>query len=170
MLALKGKLKEAEGIVTRMEQKAKEKTGLSELPPYDPLNYRVKEKNPFPVFLNRTYAMRIIAVTLAIFFFYFGEHPYLTEYLLRAGSAVPTSQISTYTFLFGLAGVATFFGAIALRFVAEGVRRAVLATNAYAVGMLMGVALTVAFTIAGNPHAAFVGILLTNFIGVGWSN
>jgi len=45
MLALKGKLKEAEDIVTRMEQKAKEKTGLSELPPYNPLSYRVEEKN-----------------------------------------------------------------------------------------------------------------------------
>jgi MFS family permease len=170
MLALKGKLKEAEDIVARMEQKAKEKTGLSELPPYNPLNYRVEEKNPFSVFLNRTYAVRIIAVMLAIFFFYFGEYPYLTEYLLWAGSAVPSSQINTYTFLFGLAGVATFFGAIALRFVVERVRRAVLTTIAYAVGMLMGVALTVALTIAGNPYAAFVGMLLTNFIGVGWSN
>ena len=130
----------------------------------------MRKDQPSSVFLNRTYAVRIIAVMLAIFFFYFGEYPYLTEYLLWADSAVPKSQINTYTFLFGLAGVATFFGAIALRFVVERVRRSVLTTIAYAVGMLMGVALTIALTIAGNPYAAFVGMLLANFIGVGWSN
>jgi MFS family permease len=170
MLALKGRLDEAERIVRKMEEDAKVKAHLNELPPYNPLNYRVEEKDPFTVFKNKTYAIRIISVMLSIFFFYFGEYPYLTEYLLWSGNVVPSKDVNTYTFLFGLAGVATFLGAIGLRFIVERVRRAVLTTIAYGVGMLLGVLITIYFTVQNNIPAAFAGMLLTNFIGVGWSN
>ena len=170
MLALKGKINEAESIVAQMEEVAVQKTG-SQLPPYNPLNYKVEEKNPFAVFTNRKYAMRIIAVMLSIFFFYFGEYPYLTEFLLWSSSLnLSKSLENQLTFLFGLAGVATFLGAIALRFIVEKVRRAILTTIAYGVGMLLGVAISVAGVLSLNIPLAFGGMLLTNFIGVGWSN
>jgi len=36
--------------------------------------------------------------------------------------------------------------------------------------MLLGVLITIYFTVQNNIPAAFAGMLLTNFIGVGWSN
>ncbi|BAB67564.1 MFS transporter [Sulfurisphaera tokodaii] len=171
ILALKGKLDEAEKIVAEMEEKAIQKTGI-QLPPYNPLNYKVEEKNPFTIFKNKKYAIRIISVMLSIFFFYFGEYPYLTQFLLWAGglSNLTKAQINELTFLYGLAGVATFLGAIALRFIVEKVRRAILTTLAYFVGMLLGVLIATIGTINYNVPLAFGGMLLTNFIGVGWSN
>ena len=170
MLALKGKVDEAERVVAQMEEVAVQKTGM-QLPPYNPLNYKVEEKNPFSVFKNRKYAIRIITVMLSIFFFYFGEYPYLTEFLLWTSHlGLSQSLINQLTFLFGLAGVATFLGAIALRFIVEKVRRAILTTIAYAVGMLLGVLISVAGVLSLNIPLAFGGMLLTNFIGVGWSN
>lgn len=170
MLALKGKINGAERVVAQMEEVAIQKTGKP-LPSYNPLNYIIEEKNPFSVFKNKKYAIRIIAVMLSIFFFYFGEYPCLTEFLLWAGGLNLTSaQINELTFLFGLAGIATFVGAIALRFVVEKVRRAILTTFAYFVGMLLGVAISVYGVSTLNTSLAFIGMLLTNFIGVGWSN
>jgi len=169
MLALKGKINEAESIVTKMEEVAVQKT-KSQLPPYNPLNYKVEEKNPFAIFKNRKYAIRIIAVMLSIFFWYFGEYPYLTELLLwSSGLHLSSSFTNQLTFLFGLAGVATFLGAIALRFIVEKVRRAILTTIAYA-GLLFGVAISVAGVLSLNVPLAFIGMLLGNFIGVGWAN
>ncbi|BFH72863.1 MFS transporter [Sulfurisphaera javensis] len=171
MLALKGRINEAEKIVAEMEEKAVQKTGIS-LPPYNPLNYKVEEKNPLAVFKNKKYAVRIISVMLSIFFFYFGEYPYLTEFLLWAGGLknLTQAQINELTFYYGLAGVATFLGAIALRFIVEKIRRAILTTIAYFVGMLLGVLIATLGTINLNIPLAFGGMLLTNFIGVGWSN
>lgn len=171
MLAIKGKISDAEKVVAEMEEKAIQKTG-KQLPSYNPLNYRAEEKNPFSVFKNKKYAIRIISVMLSIFFFYFGEYPYLTEFLLWAGQLknLTQSQINELTFYYGLAGVATFLGAIGLRFIVEKVRRAILTTIAYSVGMLLGVLIAVIGTVSLNIPLAFAGMLLTNFIGVGWSN
>lgn len=170
MLALKGKINEAERVVAQMEEVAVQKTG-TQLPPYNPLTYKVEEKNPLSVFMNKKYAVRIITVMLSIFFFYFGEYPYLTEFLLWSSSLHLSSSLNNQlTFLYGLAGVATFLGAIALRPIVEKVRRAILTTIAYGVGMLLGVAISVAGVLSLNIPLAFGGMLLTNFIGVGWSN
>ena len=145
---------------------------MAELPPYNPLQYKVEEKNPLSVFLNKRYAIRIITVMLSIFFFYFGEYPYLTEFLLWINDIYGSNKplINEYTVLYGAAGVGTFLGAIALRFIVEKVRRAILTTIAYAIGMLLGVLLSVYFVLQGNTTLAFISMFLTNFIGVGWSN
>ncbi|MBW9141941.1 MAG: MFS transporter, partial [Candidatus Aramenus sp.] len=74
------------------------------------------------------------------------------------------------TSLYGIAGVATFLGSIALRPIVEKVRRAVLTTVAYSVGMLLGVIVAIYGAIAHDLTVAFLGMLMTNFIGVGWSN
>ncbi|BCU70370.1 MFS transporter [Stygiolobus caldivivus] len=172
MLALKGKVDQAEALVRRMEEEAKVKAKVAELPPYNPLQYKVEEKNPLSVFLNKRYAIRIITVMTSIFFFYFGEYPYLTEFLLWINGIYGSNKplINEYTVLYGAAGVGTFLGAIALRFIVEKVRRAILTTIAYAVGMLLGVLLSVYFVLQGNTTLAFISMFLTNFIGVGWSN
>jgi len=172
MLALKGKIDQAEALVRKMEEEAKVKAKVAELPPYNPLQYKVEEKNPLTVFLNKKYAIRIISVMLSIFFFYFGEYPYLTEFLLWVNSVYGNDKalINEYTVLFGTAGIGTFLGAIALRFIVEKIRRAILTTIAYAVGMLLGVLLSVYFVLQNDTTLAFVAMFLTNFIGVGWSN
>nr|WP_306305642.1 MFS transporter [Metallosphaera hakonensis] len=172
MLALKGHIQEAEKVVTNMEEEAKRKTRIPELPPPSIFTYKVKKADPFAVFKNPVYRVRVLAVMLSIFFFYFGEYPYLTEYPLWTSSFLHYSgQLGNeITFLFGLAGIATFLGAIGLRFVVEKVRRAILVTFAYFVGMLLGVLIAVFGAIIRDIQLTFVGLLLTNFIGVGWSN
>ncbi|BCS92574.1 MFS transporter [Metallosphaera javensis (ex Sakai et al. 2022)] len=145
MLAVKGKVNEAENLVKEMEEKAKQKTGMKELPQPVVFNYKVAKNDPFAVFKNPIYRVRVIAVMLSIFFFYFGEYPYLTEYPLWTSSFLHYSGAlgNEITFLFGLAGIATFLGAIGLRFVVERVRRAVLVTFSYFVGMLHSVIIEV---------------------------
>lgn len=172
MLVVKGRVEEAERVVSHMEEEAKRRTGMKELPSPNVVEYRVEERDPFAVFRNRKYFLRIISVMLSIFFFYFGEYPYLTEYLLWTGNTLKFSGnlANEITFYFGLAGVATFLGAIGLRFVVERVRRPVLTTLSYSLGMLLGVIIAVAGAIAQDIPLSFVGMLLTNFIGVGWSN
>ncbi|WP_281359991.1 MFS transporter [Metallosphaera tengchongensis] len=172
MLGLKGHVDQAEKVVKEMEEKAMKRTGLKELPPPQPLSFQVKKVDPFYVFKNPVYRIRVLAVMLAIFFFYFGEYPYLTEYPLWTSTFLgyKGSLGDEITFLFGLAGVATFLGAIGLRFVVERVRRPILVTLSYFVGMLLGVLVAVYGAIIKDVNLAFVGMLLTNFIGVGWSN
>ncbi|ABP94637.1 hypothetical protein HA72_0460 [Metallosphaera sedula] len=132
----------------------------------------MRKVDPFAVFKNPVYRVRVIAVMLSIFFFYFGEYPYLTEYPLWTSSFLHYSGAlgNEITFLFGLAGIATFLGSIGLRFVVERVRRAVLVTFSYFVGMLLGVLIAVVGAIARDIPLTFLGLVLANFIGVGWSN
>ncbi len=172
MLALTGKVQEAENLVKDMEKKAMERTGMNSLPEPRPVYYQVKKVDPFYVFRNPVYRVRVILVMLSIFFFYFGEYPYLTEYLLWTSNTLGYSGSlgNEITSLYGIAGVATFLGSIALRPIVEKVRRAVLTTVAYSVGMLLGVIVAIYGAIAHDLTVAFLGMLMTNFIGVGWSN
>ncbi|AWR96301.1 MFS transporter [Acidianus sulfidivorans JP7] len=171
MLALKGKVSEAEKVVSDMEKKAMEKTGLTQLPEPKVYNFTTKKVDPFYVFKNPKYRIRVISVMLAIFFFYFGEYPYLTEFLLWTSSVPSLSSIANQvTLYYGDAGVATFLGAIALRFIVEKIRRGILTTISYAVGMLLGVAIAVIGAVSVNLPLMLAGFILTNFIGVGWSN
>jgi MFS family permease len=172
MLSIKGHVDEAEKVVRHMEEEAKRKTGMIDLPAPQVTSFQSRKVDPFYVFKNPVYRVRVIAVMLAIFFFYFGEYPYLTEYPLWTSTFLGYSgQLGQeLTFYFGLAGIATFLGAIGLRFVVERVRRAVLATFSYFVGMLLGVIIAVVGAMNKDVNLAFVGMLLTNFIGVGWSN
>ncbi len=171
MLALQGKTKEAESVVTEMEKKAMEKTGMKELPAPMPIEYQEKKVDPFYVFKNPKYRTRVILIMLAIFFFYFGEYPYLTEFLLWTSNVPSLSSASnSVTLLYGDAGVATFLGAIVLRAVVEKVRRSILVTISYAVGMLLGVSVSVLGATSGNLAVMTLGFVLTNLIGVGWSN
>ncbi|WP_250638082.1 MFS transporter [Acidianus manzaensis] len=171
MLALKGKVAEAEKVVEDMEKKAMEKTGLTSLPEPKVYNFQTKKVDPFYVFKNPKYRLRVIVIMLAIFFFYFGEYPYLTEFLLWTSSVSSLSSIAnTVTLYYGDAGVATFLGAIALRYIVEKIRRGILTTIAYGVGMLLGVTIAIIGAVSTNLPLMLGGFLLTNFIGVGWSN
>ncbi|MEM3947561.1 MAG: MFS transporter [Metallosphaera sp.] len=172
MLGLKGKINEAENLVQEMERKALEKTKAQKLPEPIIHEYSIKNSNPFAVFKNPVYRVRVLAVMLSIFFFYFGEYPYLTEYPLWTSNFLGYSGSlgNQITFLFGLAGVATFLGAIGLRLVIERIRRAVLVTISYFLGMVLGIVFAVYGAIVRDLQVAFLGMLLTNFIGVGWSN
>ncbi|EZQ01962.1 sugar transporter [Candidatus Acidianus copahuensis] len=171
MLALKGKIAEAEQVVKDMEDKVKQKTGLTSLPEPKPLKFSEKKVDPFYIFKNPDYRKRIIPIMLAIFFFYFGEYPYLTEFLLWTSSVTALHSISNQvTLYYGDAGVATFIGAILLRYIVEKVRRAILVTVAYAVGMLAGVTIAVLGALSGDLGLMLGGFVLTNLIGVGWSN
>lgn len=171
-LALKGKFDEAEKAVRDMEQRAMKRAGVTSLPEPQVVYYPVQEKNPFAVLANPKYRLRILMVFLSIFFFYFGEYPYLVLFTTWTGDVLNFSQSleNTVTFYFGLAGIATFLGAIALHYVIDRVRRAYLTVFAYFVGMLIGVAIASYGAFTMNVPVMVAGFMLTNFIGVGWSN
>ncbi|MQL56501.1 MFS transporter [Acidianus ambivalens] len=171
MLALKGKIEEAEKVVKDMEEKAMKKTGLTTLP--EPIVYTFEHKkvDPFYVFKNPKYRVRVIAVMLSIFFFYFGEYPYLTEFLLWTSTVPSLSSLSNQiTLYYGDAGIATFIGAILLRTVIDKVRRPILTTISYFVGMVLGVAIAVIGATSANLTMMLTGFILANLIGVGWGN
>ncbi|WOE50498.1 MFS transporter [Sulfuracidifex metallicus] len=171
MLALQGKVQEAERVVSEMEKKAMEKTGMKRLPEPVPLQFEERKVDPFYVFKNPKYRIRVILIMLAVFFFYFGEYPYLTEFLLWTGSVSSlSSSANQVTLLYGDAGVATFLGAIVLRYVVEKVRRSILVTFSYFVGMVLGVAIAVIGATSANLDLMAAGFVLANLIGVGWSN
>ncbi len=171
MLAIKGKIEEAEKVVKDMEEKAMKKTGMTTLPEPVVYNFEHKKVDPFYVFKNPKYRVRVIAVLLSIFFFYFGEYPYLTEFLLWTSGVPALSSISNQvTLYYGDAGVATFLGAILLRAVIDKVRRPILTTISYFVGMVLGVAIAVIGAVSANLPMMLGGFILANLIGVGWSN
>ncbi|MCY0849816.1 MFS transporter [Sulfuracidifex metallicus] len=171
MLALQGKVQEAERVVSEMEKKAIEKTGMKQLPEPVPLQFEERKVDPFYVFKNPKYRIRVILIMLAVFFFYFGEYPYLTEFLLWTSSVSSlSSSANQVTLLYGDAGVATFLGAIVLRYVVEKVRRSILVTFSYFVGMVLGVAIAVIGATSVNLDLMAAGFVLANLIGVGWSN
>jgi len=171
MLALQGKVQEAERVVSEMEKKAMEKTGMRQLPEPVPLQFEERKVDPFYVFKNPKYRIRVILIMLAVFFFYFGEYPYLTEFLLWTSSVSSlSSSANQVTLLYGDAGVATFLGAIVLRYVVEKVRRSILVTFSYFVGMVLGVAIAVIGATSANLDLMAAGFVLANLIGVGWSN
>jgi MFS family permease len=171
MLALQGKVQEAERVVSEMEKKAMEKTGMKQLPEPVPLQFEERKVDPFYVFKNPKYRIRVILIMLAVFFFYFGEYPYLTEFLLWTSSVSSlSSSANQVTLLYGDAGVATFLGAIVLRYVVEKVRRSILVTFSYFVGMVLGVAIAVIGATSANLDLMAAGFVLANLIGVGWSN
>jgi hypothetical protein len=108
---------------------------------------------------------------LSIFFFYFGEYPYLTEFLLWTSTVPSLSSLSNQiTLYYGDAGIATFIGAILLRTVIDKVRRPILTTISYFVGMVLGVAIAVIGATSANLTMMLTGFVLANLIGVGWSN
>jgi len=171
MLALQGKVQEAERVVSEMEKKAMEKTWMKQLPEPVPLQFEERKMDPFYVFKNPKYRIRVILIMLAVFFFYFGEYPYLTEFLLWTSSVSSlSSSANQVTLLYGDAGVATFLGAIVLRYVVEKVRRSILVTFSYFVGMVLGVAIAVIGATSANLDLMAAGFVLANLIGVGWSN
>jgi len=171
MLALQGKVQEAERVVSEMEKKAMEKTGMKQLPEPVPLQFEERKVDPFYVFKNPKYRIRVILIMLAVFFFYFGEYPYLTEFLLWTSNVSSlSSSANQVTLLYGDAGVATFLGAIVLRYVVEKVRRSILVTFSYFVGMVLGVAIAVIGATSANLDLMAAGFVLANLIGVGWSN
>ncbi len=171
MLALQGKTQQAENVVKEMEKKAMEKTGMKELPTPVPVEYEERKVDPFYVFKNPKYRVRVILIMLSVFFFYFGEYPYLTEFLLWTSGVSSLSHVANnVTLIYGDAGIATFLGAILLRGVVERVRRPILTTFAYGVGMLLGVIVAVLGASSGNLGLMAIGLVLTNLIGVGWSN
>lgn len=171
MLVLKGKIDEAEKVVKDMEEKAMKKASVTTLPEPTVFNFETKKVDPFYVFKNPKYRVRVIAVMLSIFFFYFGEYPYLTEFLLWTSTVPSLSSLSNQiTLYYGDAGIATFIGAILLRAVIDKVRRPILTTISYFVGMVLGVAIAVIGATSANLTMMLTGFVLANLIGVGWSN
>ena len=171
-LALKGKFEKLESIISEMENIAMKRAHVDKLPEPVPVQFVYDKGNPFAVFKNKKYRKRIIAVFITIFFFYWGEYPYLVLFPTFTKSILlySSSNQSTVIFLFGLAGIATFLGSIAIRLVLEKIHRGQLVAVSNGVGMLLGVIIMVYGAMHTNIIVMFIGMLLTNFIGVGWSN
>ncbi len=172
-LAVKKRYDELEKVVSEMEKNAMRKAHVDKLPEPEPENFAYTErKNPFTVFKDKKYKKRIIAVFITIFFFYWGEYPYLTLMTTYTKSILlyPSTLESSVIFYFGLAGIATFLGSIGIRLVLEKVHRGKLVTISNGIGMLLGIIITVYGAVNRNIIIMFVGMIVTNFIGVGWSN
>lgn len=171
-LCVKREFAKVETIVSNMEALAMKRAKVNKLTDPKPVKFVYDTSNPFLVFKDKTYRKRIILVLITIFFFYWGEYPYLSLFTTYTKSILlysPANE-STVISLFGIAGVATFLGAIALRLVLEKVHRAKLVTFSNGAGMLLGVIIMIYGSIHINIPLMFGGMLLTNFIGVGWSN
>ncbi len=172
-LGVKKRYDELEKVVSEMERTAMKKAHITSLPEPVPDKFTYSErKNPLSVFKDKKYRKRIIAVFITIFFFYWGEYPYLalmTTYTKSVLLYTP-AQENTVILYFGLAGIATFLGAIGIRLVLEKIHRGKLVTFSNGVGMLLGIVIVVYGAVTRNLLIMFVGMLLTNFIGVGWSN
>jgi fucose permease len=171
-LCVKRRFDKVETVVANMETVAMKRAKVNKLPDPKPVKFVYDNSNPFLVFKDKTYRKRILLVLITIFFFYWGEYPYLSLFTTYTKSILlySTANQATVIALFGIAGVATFVGAIALRLVLEKVHRAKLVTFSNGAGMLLGVIIMIYGSIHINIPLMFGGMLLTNFIGVGWSN
>ncbi len=170
-LAKAHKFDEAGRLVNRMEETSMRRANVNMLPEPQILNYTIHHKNPFSIFKNSKYLKRYLVLLALIFFWYFGEYPYLTLFttwtkdVLGYTSSLEASAI----FLFGLAGVASFLGSIGIRPLLERVDRRVLVTLANT-GFVIGMAVAVLGGIYRSMPLFFSGMIIGNFIGVGWSN
>lgn len=172
-LAVKKKYAKLDRILPGMEALSMKNAHVTTLSKPHPENFMYQErKNPFAVLKDKRYRKRIIFIFITIFFFYWGEYPYLSLFTTYTKDSLLYSSTlqSQVIFYFGLAGIATFLGAIGLRLVLEKIHRGKLVTISNGVGMLFGIFIAIIGAIDKNIFVMLIGMLVTNFIGVGWSN
>ncbi len=168
-LANKGKFKEADELIKKMEETSMKRAHVTSLPEPNVLEYKEENRGVFKTLFSRKYGKRLTVLFLFMFWQYFVDYMFLAlaPTWVKDILHVPGHELAYMITLLGIAGLGAFIGSLMIRPFADRFDIRKLSTIGV-VGYTIGTTLMAIGGVYGIIYLFFSGAFIAELIGVGW--